>query len=581
MEILKGIGVSPGVSICSAVVLDAEEYRIPRRQIDPGQARAEVKRLGKAFASAAEEVNGLQVSQGKIWDSNIKDIFAVHLHFLRDRTLRRKIGERIMERSYTAEYAVSVILRDIAKPLAQTNDRYLSARVNDIYDIERRLLRHLIGQRREDLAHLKEPVVVVSHDVTPMQTAAFNLEFIKGIATNAGGRTSHSAIVARSLGIPAVVALGDVVSRLVGGDTVIVDGHRGTVIIDPDEATIEQYKKYAQDIVAHEHELDELAHLAAETTDKEIITLLGNIEFPGEIEMVLRRGGEGIGLYRTEFLYLQAGHEPTEEEHYQAYATTIRAIGGAPIVIRTMDLGADKFTQNRRHIREPNPFLGLRSIRYCLQNLDLFKTQMRAILRASALGNGNVKIMFPLITNLTEIRQAKWILADIKEDLEEQEIEFDEHISVGIMIETPAAALIADELAEEVDFFSIGTNDLVQYTLAVDRANELVAALYNPTHPAVLQLMRNVRLAAKRAHIDVSICGEMASDPELVPLLLGMGFTALSLAPPMIPEVKKIIRMVSMEHCERLARKALSLTSAKEISSYLRSELQELFPESA
>ena len=581
MEILKGIGVSSGVAICSAVVLDAEEYRISQRQVQPQQTRAEVQRLRKAFASADDEVNGLQLTQGDIWDSDIKDIFAVHLHFLRDRTLRRKIGELIVERNYTAEYAVSVILRDIAKPLAQSDDRYLSARVNDIYDIERRLLRLLIGQRREDLTHLQEPVIVVSHDITPTETAAFDLKFVKGIATEAGGRTSHSAIVARSLGIPAVVALGDVVSHLAAGDTIIVDGNRATVIIDPDPATIEEYKQYARDIVVHEHELDELIHLPAETTDKELITLLGNIEFPHEVDMVIHRGGDGIGLYRTEFLYLEADHEPSEEEHYQAYTDTIRSMAGGPVVIRTMDLGADKFTQGRRHIREPNPFLGLRSIRFCLQNLPLFKTQMRAILRAAAHGRGNVKIMFPLITNLIEIRQAKWILADIKEDLEEQGIEFDEHLSVGIMIETPAAALIADELAEEVDFFSIGTNDLVQYTLAVDRVNELVAPLYNPTHPAVLQLMRKVQQSAKRAKIDVSICGEMASDPELVPLLLGMGFTSLSLAPPMIPEVKKIIRMVSMEHCKRLASKALSLTSAKEITSYLRSEMQELYPESA
>ena len=577
MEIIKGIGVSPGVITCSAVVIDAEEFRIPRRHIGRNQIRGEIQRLRQAFAVAADEVSSLQLAQADIWDSKIKDIFAVHLHFLRDRSLRRKITDLITQEAYTAEYAVSVILRDIAKHFAQAEDAYISERVNDIYDIERRLLRHLIGQRREDLQHLSKPVIVVAHDLSPTQTASFNKKFIRGIATDAGGRTSHTAIVARSLGIPAVVALGDITGKIAPGDTVIVDGHRGTVIVDPDSETIAEYEKYAAHIVEHELELDELVHLPAVTTDGVTINLLGNIEFPSEAEITLSKGGEGIGLYRTEFLYIGADHEPTEEEHYQAYIETIRNFGKGPITIRTLDLGADKFTQNKLYVREPNPFLGLRSIRYCLKNLSIFKTQMRAILRASA--HGNIKIMFPLLTNLLELRQAKWVLDDAKEDLDEQGIEFDEGMPVGIMIETPAAALMADNFAKEVDFFSVGTNDLIQYTLAVDRVNEQVASLYSPTHPAVLGLLRNVVQSARREQIDISLCGEMASEIEFTPLLLGLGFTTLSLAPPIIPEIKKMVRSLSMEQCRNIARKALSFDTDKQILSYLRSEIRNILPD--
>jgi len=577
MEIIKGIGVSHGVAICSAVILDAEEYRIPQRTVPHNKRRGEVRSLRKAFLDATEEVSSLQISQADLWDSRIKDIFAVHLHFLRDKTLRRKIADLIMEKSYTAEYAVSVVMRDVAKPFTQSKDRYISERASDIFDIEKRLLRHLIGERREDLHNLDEPVVIVAHDLTPTQTAAFDKKYIRGFAINQGGRTSHTAIVARSLGIPAVVALGNVTANIAVGDTVIVDGSRGTVVINPDRQTIEEYKTYAAAIVVHEHELDELTHLPAQTTDGQMIELLGNIEFPNEADIAMHKGGDGIGLYRTEFLFLGAESEPTEEDHYQAYISTIKYFGKSPVTIRTVDLGADKFTQERSGAPERNPFLGLRSIRYCLQNISMFKTQLRAILRAST--HGNVKMMFPLITNLLEVRQAKWVLADVKEDLEEQGIEYDENMPVGIMIETPAAAMIAEELADEVDFFSIGTNDLIQYTLAVDRVNERVASLYSPLHPAILRILSQTLKIAKRAKIEISLCGEMASEPEFTPLLVGLGFTTLSLAPPMIPEIKKIIRSVSLEHCKKIARKSLSFDTDAQTISFLREELRAIAPD--
>jgi len=576
MEIIKGIGVSPGVAICSAIVLDADQTRISRNPLPGSDSKNEVRRLQKAFADASQEVAKLQISQSHIWDNKVQDIFAVHMHFLKDKNLRQKIEDILQQEQYSAEYAVSVVLRDISKHFSQTEDKYISERVNDIYDIERRLLRHLAGERREDLHHLTDEVIVVAHDLTPTQTVAFDKRFVKALATDAGGRTSHTAIVARSLGIPAVVALGEITQRIAAGDLVIVDGHRGTVVIDPDQATIDEYKRHAAAYVEHEHELDEVLHLPSQTQDGAAIKLQGNIEFPHEADIAMAKGAEGIGLYRTEFLYLEADHEPTEEDHYQAYLTTLRCFGSQPITIRTFDLGADKFTQRQKDMREPNPFLGLRSIRYCLQNLDMFKTQLRAILRVSA--HGNIRMMLPLITNIVELRQTKWILAEVKEDLEEQGIAFNENMPVGIMIETPGAALTADHLADEVDFFSVGTNDLIQYTLAVDRINQKVASLYSPGHPAVLYLLRHVVQAARRAKIEISLCGEMASEKEFIPLLLGLGYTTLSLAPPMIPEIKKVIRSVTMEQCRAIARKAMSFDTDDQTLRYLRTEIQDILP---
>ncbi len=574
MEIYKGIGVSQGVSIYRAAVIDAEDYRIPKRVVPKREIANEVKRLRKAFLDATQEMNTLQSSQADASDGHIKDIFAVHLHFLRDRTLRKNITDIISEKQYSAEYAVSVVMRDIARHFNHTPDRYISERANDIFDIEKRIVRHLIGDKREDLKHLTAPVVVIARDLTPTETASFDKTYIKGLATDAGGRTSHTAIVARSMGIPAVVALGDLSQHVTQGDMIIVDGNRGTVIVDPDEETIKEYRSYAAEFLNNEILLNELAELPAVTTDFEPIELLGNIEFPEESTMVLQRGGDGVGLYRTEFLFLDVSEEPSEEDHFNAYMKAIELMGNRSITIRTVDLGADKFTQARSGEPERNPFLGLRSIRYCLQHVPMFKAQLRAILRASAFGK--VKMMFPLITSMVELRQAKWIVADVKEDLEEQGIAFDENMPVGIMIETPASALIADDLAQEVDFFSIGTNDLIQYTLAVDRVNERVASLYNPMHPAVLQLLSSVAKSAKRAKIDVSICGEMASEPEVTPLLLGMGFRTLSLAPPMIPEVKKVIRSVSVEYCRRMARKVLAFDTESQTVNFIREEFRKI-----
>ncbi len=578
MEIKKGIAVSPGIAIAKALIIDSEDYRIPQRTISSSQRMMEVQRVRNAFKNAIKELTRLEAkldeSEG---GGKIGDIFAVHLRFLRDRSLRKKITDLIHTESMTAEYAVSTTLRDIASHFVKVKDAYISERADDIYDIEKRLLKQLLGKKREDIEHLTEEVAIVARELSPTQTAGFNRKFVKGIATDAGGRTSHTAIVARSLGIPAVVALEDFTENLRGGDTVIIDGNRGIVIVEPDDVTVQQYKEYSLEFVRLEHKLDTIREKPAITRDGVKITLLGNIEFPDESESVLQKGGEGIGLYRTEFLYLNRETEPTEEEHYRAYVETINVFKNKPVIIRTMDLGADKYTQSKRFAREPNPFLGLRSIRFCLQNLMLFKTQLRAILRASVLGD--VKVMFPLITSNQELMQSKMILRDVMEDLSEESIAYNKDIEIGIMIETPSAALTASVLARNADFFSIGTNDLTQYTLAVDRGNELVSTLYSSIDPAVLRLIRTVVQDAHKAQIDVGICGEMASEPEYIMLLLGMGIRTISLAPPMIPEIKQVIRSVTIEDCNNVVRKVLAMNSERQIASYLRDATRKILPE--
>lgn len=576
MEIRKGIGVSPGIAIAQCMVIDSKDYRIARRSILDSQRVSEIARVRHAFAEAIKELTHVQTSRN-IEKGSIKEIFAVHTRFLRDKSFRKRITDFIDKEKVTAEYAVSAILREIASHFEGIEDAYISERAADIYDIEKRLLTQLLGKVTHDVEHLTEEVVVVAHELMPTQTASFNKTFVRGLATEAGGRTSHTAIVARSMGIPAVVALGDLTSAITTDSVVIIDGNRGVVVVDPDDETLRQYQSYARQMVLFVHQLDELRDKPAETRDGIKMQLLGNIEFPDEAAIVREKGGEGIGLYRTEFLYLYSGSEPTEEDHYQAYAQAIRVFPHEPVVIRTMDLGADKLPQTIRSDPETNPALGLRSIRYCLQHLGLFKTQLRAILRASVLGD--VRVMFPLVTNLQELRQARMILRDVMEDLDEYAIAYNAKMKVGIMIETPSSALTANFLAAESDFFSIGTNDLIQYTLAVDRCNEHVSTLFSAAEPAVLRIIRNVISDACQAGINLSVCGEVASDPEFIMLLLGMGVRTLSLASPMIPEVKKIIRSVTIEQCNELASRVASLDSQRQIKNLLRDAASQILPE--
>jgi phosphotransferase system enzyme I (PtsI) len=577
MEIKKGIGVSPGVVISTAIVLDAEDLLIPKRHVEEGQVAGEVDRFDAAINKSQGELTVLRDEVTQLHGKDIAGIFDFHLGLLRDRSLINQITTEIKTQKTTAEYAVSVVMRRYAATFASMKDRYFSERVKDVYDIEHRLLRHLIGQKHEDLAHLTQDVVVIAHDLLPSQTAALDKVHVKGFATDVGGRTSHTAIVARALGIPAVVGLGNLTGEVSGGDTVIIDGARGVVIVNPDADQIAEFQEDARKFEAMENELARLTDLPAETQDHHQVSLQANIESPDDILDAVRRGALGIGLYRTEFLYLTLEREPAEEDHYKAYSSALKSLSGRPLVIRTLDLGADKYTQAQLHNPERNPFLGDRSIRMCLHDIPMFKRQLRAILRVSTLGD--VRIMFPMICTLMELRQAKMILNDVMEELEDDGVAFNRNIPIGMMIEVPSAALMADQFAREVNFFSIGTNDLIQYTLAVDRTNERVAGLFCPAHPSVLKLVRDTIRAGQRNSLSVSVCGEMAGDPLYTLLLLGLGLNIFSMNGPDIPEVKKIIRSTTLEHARQVARRVMSFDSERQVMHFLREETRKIDPE--
>ena len=576
MEIKKGIGVSPGLAISTAIVLDAENLVIPHRQIPPANVELEVQRFHHALE---ESIGDLSRQRDELLAHQRKEIAAIldfHIGVLEDKSLIDQVDAEIRSHLSTAEYSVSTVMKKFATVFSTMRDQYLADRVKDIRDIERQLLQRLLGQHRLDLSHLSSDVVIIAHDLMPSQTALLDRSHVKGFATDAGGRTSHTAIVARAIGIPAVVGLSDITSDVSAGDLVIIDGNHGIVIINPDPQILEENRGAEIRRLKAESERATLQELPAQTLDGHVISLMANIEFPSEVDDALRRGAEGVGLYRTEFLYLASDHEPSEEEHYGAYADALLRLKNRPLVIRTVDLGADKYTQSKSLFSERNPFLGDRSIRMCLHDIPMFKRQLRAIMRSSVLGD--VRIMFPMITTLMELRQAKMLLNDVMEELEDEGVSYNRDIPIGMMIEVPSAALMAEKFAKEVNFFSIGTNDLVQYTLAVDRTNEKVAGLFCPGHPAVLALVRDVIRKGSRS-IGVSMCGEMAGEPLYTLLLLGLGLTTFSMSAPDIPEVKKIIRSTTMEHARQVARRVMTFDSERQVLHYLRDETQKIDPE--
>jgi phosphotransferase system enzyme I (PtsI) len=579
MEIIRGIAVSPGVAIGPALVLDTEGFFIPQRFVEPAQREDEVLRLRQALQRAAAETRDSQQALTQRLGAQYGAILGAHALMLSDPALAREVETLIREQRFAAEYAVSRVMRHHVKMLQSVEAGEETSRVSDLFDIEKRILRHLLGQKRQQLSQLSQAVVVLAHDLSPSETATLDPRKVHGLATEAGGRASHTAIVAGVLEIPTVVGLGAFVTDVSGGDQVIVDGNRGILILNPDQETLRRYEQTRSTFHLFESQLSELRELPALTRDGVRIQLNGNIEFPHECGHCLERGAEGVGLYRTEFLYLGRNSDPTEAEHLEAYLTALRTLGPSrPLVIRTLDLGADKFQpRNQRTTQERNPFLGLRSVRLCLRNLPLFKTQMRAILRASALGD--VRIMFPMISTVFELRQCKLILGEVKEDLQEEGIAFNDRVPVGTMIEVPSAALMAEQLAREVDFFSIGTNDLIQYTLAADRDNEAVASLYSPGDPAVLRLIDLVIKAAQKYGIGVNVCGEMSGEPLYTMLLLGLGLRHFSAAPHNIPEIKKVIRSVTLDETVAVSQEAMRLETARDVNNYLREQTRRILPE--
>jgi phosphotransferase system enzyme I (PtsI) len=577
MQRLQGIAVSPGVVIGEALVMDNEGFRIPRRFVTRDAVDEELERLDRAIAAAAGEIACNRDAVSQELGEKYGAIFEAHLQILQDSKLRDELEEMICQRHYSPEYSVSRTLRRYAQHFRRLESSYLAERVHDIFDIEKRLLRNLLGRRREGIAHLTSPVLILAHNLTPSETANLDRRFVRGFVTEVGGPGSHTAIVAEALEIPAVVGTGPFLTEVSGGDLVIIDGDNGLVILQPDEEHLARYQLQLEEIRSQAARLAGLRELPAQTADEVPLQLLGNIEFPYEVDHCVDRGADGVGLYRTEFLYLGSEAEPTEDVHYEAYCQVVRAMGDKPVIIRTFDLGADKVPHLPQPEDERNPFLGLRSIRLALRNLPLFRTQLRAILRASVLGN--VRVMFPLVSTLLELRQAKMVLADVMEDLQEHGIPFDRNLEIGMMVEVPSAVMMIDRFVDEVDFLSIGTNDLIQYTLAVDRSNKDVVSLYNAADPAVIKLISLAIGAADRASVSINLCGQMSGNPIYTMLLLGLGLRSFSVTPSAIPEIKNVCRKVTIEQCRAVAARAMSMENARDIKSYLKEELKKRVPQ--
>jgi phosphotransferase system enzyme I (PtsI) len=559
------------------MVLEKSLHRVPFLILEADQIPAELETFNKALEGARARVKQDRDQVAATLGEEPAKIFEFHLGLLSDSALIDPIQERIETEGVNAAFAVVEAFGALADRFRSMDDSVFKEKANDVFDLERRVLTQLTGGSQDRLASLTEPVIVICHQVTPTEVVAFNHEMVLGIATDIGGRTDHSSIVAAAIGIPVVVGCKSVAEEVSDGDLLILDGKSGTVIIAPDDDTVEKMRLNIQRLEILQQKSKEIAKQESVTLDGVQIHLYGNIEFAYEIAQVIEKGGEGVGLYRTEFQYLTSPTLPTEDELYDEYSKTIRNLQGRKLTIRTVDLGADKYTQAQAMEPERNPFLGLRSIRYCLQNLPLFRTQLRAIIRASAVGP--LRVMFPLITSMNELRQAKLIFADVMEECEEEGIEFDSNIPIGMMVEVPSAALMAATFTREVDFFSIGTNDLIQYTVAVDRGNEKVASLYTAANPAVIKLIKSIIRAARRGKVETSLCGEIAGDPIYTMLLIGLGLRHLSLVPSQIPAIKQVIRNVNVGECERLARKVGSLDSDRRILSTLRKELHTTVPE--
>jgi phosphotransferase system enzyme I (PtsI) len=578
MKIKEGIAASLGFAIGPVLVAGREERPILRRGVSDGEVGGEVVRFEHACAQAEEEVASICGEVGQRVGKEAASIFQGHFVHLRDSRMRQEIVQSIRRNRHSAEYAVSrYFRRKIRKIEDQSPASYATRIVEDVTDIERRLLKHLGGDADPGAIRLQSKAILVAHTLTPAQTLGLDKTKVLGLLTDGGGPTSHTALLARAFGIPAVVGLETISTDVTSGDIVIVNGNQGLVVINPDEETLKRYREMERNY----HRLDqrltrEYRHLAAQTKDGARVEVLANIELTDEIPAALEHGAEGVGLYRTEFLYLERDHEPTEEEQCRQYRKAAELLKGRKLVVRTMDLGMDKLPQSGLPA-ERNPYLGTRAIRLSLQRPDLFKTQLRAILRASAAGP--VEIMFPMISSVGELREARAILDAVRDDLRRERHPFDENIPVGMMIEVPSAALIVDLFAPEVDFFSVGTNDLIQYAVAVDRVNERVAPLFQPAHPAILRLLRDVFAAAARAGKPVAVCGEMSSDIQFTLFLLGLGLKQFSVVAPVIPEIKKIVRSVTHEEARAVAEHTLRLDDSKAILAYLRERTRELIPE--
>ena len=560
----EGAGVSPGIARGTVHVVRDDLDDVARYRIAPSQITDEIGRFEAALIQTRMQILEMQQRIAESIGAKDAAIFDAHLLVVEDRTLIDEVLRKLETDLCNVEWVFQEVATSYAETLNKIDDPYLRERALDIQDVTKRVIRNLQGKAPKAFLGLSEPHILVAHNLTPSDTATMNKERVLGLATDLGSRTSHTAIMARSLNIPAVVGLHDITEKLESGQHVLLDGTNGSVIVDPTSETLAHYGEIESRRVKVVAQLKGLRETKSTTRDGRHIVLSANIELPDDVDAVAANGAEGIGLYRTEFLYLNRNTLPTEDEQYETYRKVAERVRPDPLIIRTFDLGGDKLAPGAVDISdELNPFLGWRAIRFCLENIDIFKTQLRAILRASAIGN--VKIMFPMISGLDELRRAISILNDCRSELHASKIDIGEKTEVGAMIEIPSAAISADALAREVDFFSIGTNDLIQYALAVDRVNERIAHLYEPTHPAVLRLLKMIADAAHAHHIWVGVCGEMAGDIALIPLLLGLGVDELSASATLVPRVKRAVQSLAIPECQQLVDEALKLETPSEI----------------
>ena len=560
----EGIGVSPGIAFAGIHVVRDDLDEVARYHIAPSRIADEIGRFEAGLIQTRMQILEMQERIAESIGAKDAAIFDAHLLVVEDRTLIDEVLRKLKTDLCNVEWAFQEVATRYAETLSKIDDPYLRERALDIQDVTKRVIRNLQGKAPKAFLSLGEPHILVAHNLTPSDTASMSRENVLGIATDLGSRTSHAAILARSLTIPAVLGLHDITAKVNTGQHVLLDGNDGLLIVNPAPQTLAFYRELDSRRAKVTAQLKELRETTSTTRDGCHIVLSANIELPEDVNAVAANGAEGIGLYRTEFLYLNRKTLPAEEEQYETYRSVAERVRPNPLIIRTFDLGGDKLAESAADVTdELNPFLGWRAIRFCLENQDIFKTQLRAILRASAVGN--IKVMFPMISGLDELRRAIAVLEECKQELRNSRAEVAERVEVGAMIEIPSAAICASALAREVDFFSIGTNDLIQYALAVDRVNEKIAYLYEPTHPAILRLLKMVADAAHANRIWVGVCGEMAGDVVLVLLLLGLGMDELSAAATLVPRVKRAVQSLTIPECRELVEDALKLNTASEI----------------
>jgi phosphoenolpyruvate-protein phosphotransferase (PTS system enzyme I) len=575
-RIFKGIVASPGIKIGKAFVYQGDRVIIPKYHISEDTIDRELERFELALEKTKEEIIGIQKQVASSLSREMSDIFTSHLMVLEDPHVEERTRETIRKENRNVEWVINDISLELINSLKVIEDDYLRERIIDISDVNKRLILNLQKKETASLASITEEVILFAPDLTPSETAMMNREYIRAFVTDKGGKTSHTAIMARALEIPAIVGTLNGTSLVKNGDVVIVDAIHGQVIIDPSGEEIGEFEKYQQDFMELELELSKLTHLPAQTMDGEDVFIFGNIEIPDEKAIIKEHGAQGIGLYRSEFLFLEQSL-PDEDRQFREYRRVVEFFNPLPVTIRTLDVGGDKVYAYTQPYKERNPFLGCRAIRFSLENEELFRIQIRAILKASHYGK--VRLMFPMITTVEELIRARSITEEEMRTLRNEGIPFDEKIPIGIMIEVPSAVVNADILARHADFFSVGTNDLVQYLLAVDRISEKVAYLYNPLNLAVLRFLKTVVTVARENSVPISICGEIAGEPRYTMILLGLGFRQLSMSPIYMYQVKRIVRSVNIAECEGLVRRIMEQETTAEIERMLADTLTKKFPD--